>query len=100
MPYTVDRGRYPLETVNAKRSRASSRANSTEPLSHCPTSLLIPRPRWKPLVDRRITEIAAVVVRNGEIVEVFETGKSKAIDPLLRQRITNITWDMVKMRRR
>jgi DNA polymerase-3 subunit epsilon len=45
----------------------------------------------------RITEIAAVVVRNGEIVEVFETlvNPQRSIPPFVT-RLTNITWDMVK----
>ncbi|HUQ98657.1 MAG TPA: exonuclease domain-containing protein [Gemmatimonadaceae bacterium] len=45
----------------------------------------------------RITEIAAVVVRNGEIVEVFETlvNPQRPIPPFV-SRLTNITWSMVK----
>lgn len=45
----------------------------------------------------RITEFAAVVVRGGEIVEVFETlvNPRRSIPPFVT-RLTNITWDMVK----
>src|SRR5205085_10200894 len=45
----------------------------------------------------KITEIAAVVVRDGEIVEVFETlvNPQRPIPPFV-SRLTNITWDMVK----
>jgi DNA polymerase III subunit epsilon len=45
----------------------------------------------------RITEIAAVVVRNGEIVEMFETlvNPQRPIPPFVT-RLTNITWTMVK----
>jgi DNA polymerase-3 subunit epsilon len=45
----------------------------------------------------RITEIAAVVVRNGEIVELFETlvNPQRSI-PYFVSKLTNITWDMVK----
>jgi len=45
----------------------------------------------------KITEIAAVVVRNGEIVELFETlvNPQRPIPPFV-SRLTNITWDMVK----
>jgi DNA polymerase-3 subunit epsilon len=45
----------------------------------------------------RITEIAAVVVRDGEIVELFETlvNPQRSI-PYFVSQLTNITWDMVK----
>ena len=45
----------------------------------------------------RITEIAAVVVREGEIVELFETlvNPQRPIPYFITQ-LTNITWDMVK----
>jgi DNA polymerase III subunit epsilon len=45
----------------------------------------------------RITEFAAVVVRDGAIVEVYETlvNPQRSIPPFVT-RLTNITWDMVK----
>ena len=45
----------------------------------------------------KITEIAAVVVRNGQIAEVFDTlvNPQRSIPPFV-SRLTNITWDMVK----
>ncbi len=45
----------------------------------------------------RITEIAAVVVRDGEIVELFETlvNPERPI-PYFVSQLTNITWEMVK----
>jgi len=45
----------------------------------------------------RITEIAAVIVKNGEVREVFETlvNPQRAIPPIV-SRITNINWEMVK----
>jgi len=45
----------------------------------------------------RITEIAAVVVHKGEIVELFETlvNPQRSI-PYFVSQLTNITWDMVK----
>jgi len=45
----------------------------------------------------KITEIAAVVVKDGEIAEVFETlvNPQRSIPPFV-SRLTNITWDMVK----
>jgi DNA polymerase-3 subunit epsilon len=49
------------------------------------------------MLHDRITEIAAVVVRNGEVAEVFETlvNPQRPIPPFVT-RLTNITWDMVK----
>jgi DNA polymerase-3 subunit epsilon len=45
----------------------------------------------------RITEFAAVVVRDGAIVEIYETlvNPKRSIPPFVT-RLTNITWDMVK----
>ena len=45
----------------------------------------------------RITEIAAVVVKGGEIARVYETlvNPQRPIPPMVT-RLTNITWDMVK----
>ncbi len=45
----------------------------------------------------RITEVAAVVVRDGEIAEVFETlvNPERSIPPFITA-LTNITWDMVR----
>jgi DNA polymerase III epsilon subunit family exonuclease len=49
------------------------------------------------MLGDRITEFAAVVVRGGEIVEVYETlvNPRRSIPPFVT-RLTNITWDMVK----
>jgi len=49
------------------------------------------------LLGDRVTEIACVVVRNGEIAEVFETlvNPERSIPPFVTQ-LTNITWAMVK----
>jgi len=49
------------------------------------------------LMGDRITEFAAVVVRGGEIVELYETlvNPQRSIPPFITQ-LTNITWDMVK----
>lgn len=51
----------------------------------------------RPYAGDRITEIAAVVVRNGEIAELFETlvNPQRPI-PSFITRLTNITWEMVK----
>ncbi|HMG71847.1 MAG TPA: 3'-5' exonuclease [Gemmatimonadaceae bacterium] len=49
------------------------------------------------LLGDRITEFAAVVVKGGEIVEVYETlvNPQRSIPPFVTQ-LTNITWDMVR----
>jgi DNA polymerase-3 subunit epsilon len=51
----------------------------------------------RPLHGDRITELAAVVVRRGEIAHVFETlvNPRRAIPPWI-SRLTNISWSMVK----
>ncbi len=51
----------------------------------------------RPYAGDRITEIAAVVVRNGEIAELFETlvNPQRPIPSFITQ-LTNITWEMVK----
>ncbi|MDB4907180.1 MAG: polymerase epsilon subunit [Gemmatimonadetes bacterium] len=48
-------------------------------------------------MDDRITEIAAVVVRDGQVTAVYETlvNPGRAI-PSYISRLTNISWDMVK----
>lgn len=45
----------------------------------------------------RVTEVAAVVVRDGGITEVFETlvNPERSIPPYISQ-LTNITWEMVR----
>lgn len=51
----------------------------------------------RPQAGDRMTEIAAVVVRDGEIVDRFETllNPDRPIPPFITQ-LTNITWSMVK----
>ena len=48
-------------------------------------------------LNDRITEIAIVTVRNGEVQEVYETlvNPERPIPPFV-SRLTNITWDMVR----
>jgi DNA polymerase III subunit epsilon len=50
-----------------------------------------------PFAGHRITEIAAVVVRDGRVSEVFETlvNPERSIPPMISQ-LTNITWEMVR----
>ena len=51
----------------------------------------------RPWTGDRITEVAAVIVRDGEIAEVFETlvNPERPIPPAITA-LTNITWTMVK----
>jgi DNA polymerase-3 subunit epsilon len=98
-PYAVDRvSDIPRVLAARKRDRAVSRADSMESLSSLSYVVVDTETtggsHW--LTDR-ITEIAAVVVRNGEIVEVFETlvNPQRSI-PYFVSKLTNITWDMVK----
>ena len=51
----------------------------------------------RPWSGDRITEVAAVVVRDGEIRDVFETlvNPQRSIPPMISA-LTNITWRMVK----
>jgi len=98
-PYIADRvSDIPRALAARKRDRASSRAHSTEPLSSLSYVVVDTETtggsHWS---TDRITEIAAVVVRNGEIVEVFETlvNPRRSI-PYFVSNLTNITWDMVK----
>lgn len=98
-PYIADRvSDIPRALAARKRDRASSRANSTEPLSSLSYVVVDTETtggsHWS---TDRITEIAAVVVRNGEMVEVFETlVNPKRSIPYFVSQLTNITWDMVK----
>jgi DNA polymerase-3 subunit epsilon len=98
-PYIADRvSDIPRALAARKRDRTSSRAHSTEPLSSLSYVVVDTETtggsHWS---TDRITEIAAVVVRNGEIVEVFETlvNPRRSI-PYFVSKLTNITWDMVK----
>jgi DNA polymerase-3 subunit epsilon len=98
-PYIADRvSDIPRALAARKRDRVSSRASSTEPLSSLSYVVVDTETtggsHWS---TDRITEIAAVVVRNGEIVEVFETlvNPRRSI-PYFVSQLTNITWDMVK----
>ena len=51
----------------------------------------------RPDAGDRITEIAAVIVRDGRVQEVFETlvNPQRSIPPFITH-LTNITWEMVK----
>lgn len=86
-PYTVsrERGRSSSHVADERLSALSYVVVDTETTG------------GQSMLGDRITEFAAVVVRGGEIVEVFETlvNPRRSIPPFVT-RLTNITWDMVK----
>lgn len=98
-PYATDRvSGIQRAIAPGKRSRSASSAQSVEPLSGLSYVVVDTETTGGSAWSRdRITEIAAVVVRNGEIVELFETlvNPQRSI-PYFVSKLTNITWDMVK----
>jgi DNA polymerase-3 subunit epsilon len=98
-PYATDRvTRIQSALPIGKRGRITSSAQSAELLSGLSYVVVDTETTGGSAWSRdRITEIAAVVVRNGEIVELFETlvNPQRSI-PYFVTKLTNITWDMVK----
>lgn len=79
-------------------SRFSEPLGTREPLSELSYAVVdVETTGGRAYSGDRITEIAAVVVRGGEIVEIFETlvNPERPIPPFIT-RLTNITWDMVR----
>lgn len=81
---------------NGKRKRAPSNVPA-QPLSGLTWVVVDVETTGGPPPHHRITEIAAVIVKDGEIQEVFETlvNPERSIPPFV-SRLTNITWQMVK----
>lgn len=79
-----------------KRKRAPSGV-PPQPLSSLTWAVVDVETTGGPPPHHRITEIAAVIVKNGEIQEVFETlvNPERSIPPFV-SRLTNITWQMVR----
>ena len=77
------------------RGRATARSDRLTDLSYAVVD--VETTGGRAYYGDRITEIAAVVVKGGQIVEVFETlvNPERPIPPFITQ-LTNITWDMVK----
>lgn len=98
-PSTADRAPgIPRALAARNRDRATSREQSAEPLSSLSYVVVDTETTGGSHMSAdRITEIAAVVVRGGEIVEVFETlvNPQRSI-PYFVSQLTNITWDMVR----
>lgn len=98
-PYATDRvSGIQRALATGKSGRIASIAHSAEPLERLSYVVVDTETTggraWS---SDRITEIAAVVVRNGEIVELFETlvNPQRSI-PYFVTKLTNITWDMVR----
>jgi len=91
----ADRATKPYETAPDRSRGAADSADDLHKLSYVVVDTETTGGRsW---LHDRITEFAAVVVRDGEIVEVYETlvNPQRSIPPFVT-RLTNITWDMVK----
>ena len=91
----ADRATKPYETVIARSRGPADSTDDLHKLSYVVVDTETTGGRsW---FHDRITEFAAVVVRDGEIVEVYETlvNPQRSIPPFVT-RLTNITWDMVK----
>ena len=96
-------GRWSLAEVTAQPYAASVSPSHFEDSDHVPLSKVsyvvvdVETTGGRPYMGDRITEIAAVVVRDGEIQEVFETlvNPQRPIPPFVTA-LTNITWSMVR----
>jgi DNA polymerase III subunit epsilon len=86
----------PAPTRSGRRKKATP-ATPPQPLSGLTWVVVDVETTGGPPPHHRITEIAAVIVKNGEIQEVFETlvNPERSIPPFV-SRLTNITWEMVK----
>jgi DNA polymerase-3 subunit epsilon len=97
----TDDGRWMLADLTRNPYSAAGRSRSTvgdEPLAELSYVVVDTETTGgRSWLNDRITEIAAVVVRGGEIVEVYETlvNPQRSIPPFITA-LTNITWDMVK----
>jgi DNA polymerase-3 subunit epsilon len=85
-------GLWRLHTASHQDTRGSARLDA---LSYVVVD--VETTGGRPLHGDRITEIAAVLVRRGEIVDVFETlvNPRRFIPPWIT-RLTNISWGMVQ----
>jgi len=86
-----------LNVAATKRSRKKKPEVPKQQLSSMSWAVVDVETTGGPPPNHRITEIAAVIVRDGEIKEVYETlvNPERSIPPFVT-RLTNISWDMVK----
>ena len=86
-----------VNVAAAKRSRKKTPEVPKQQLASMSWAVVDVETTGGPPPNHRITEIAAVIVRDGEIKEVYETlvNPERPIPPFVT-RLTNISWDMVK----
>ncbi len=91
----VESGQRPSE--KAVKSRKRKDEAPRQPLSTLSWAVVDVETTGGPPPNHRITEIAAVIVKDGEIKEVYETlvNPERSIPPFV-SRLTNISWSMVK----
>lgn len=88
-------GRWSLVALDKPRKKKASAPK--QHLSSLSWAVVDVETTGGPPPNHRITEIAAVIVRDGSIQEVYETlvNPERSIPPFVT-RLTNISWDMVK----
>src|SRR5215212_9178719 len=98
-------GRWTLTALESRlveqpvksRKRKFGAEPPKQPLSSLSWAVVDVETTGGPPPSHRITEIAAVIVKDGEIQEVYETliNPERSIPPFV-SRLTHISWDMVK----
>lgn len=85
----------PASAVRRVAGRPTTTSESLSDLSYVVVD--VETTGGRPTGGDRITEIAAVVVKGGEIADVYETlvNPERSIPPMITA-LTNITWDMVR----
>lgn len=103
MPGAPDRGagelpvREPMTYPPPRRGRRAKLTLPPQPLATISWAVVDVETTGGRIYSDRITEVAAVIVENGEIKEVYETlvNPLRAIPPMI-SKITNITYEMVR----
>ncbi|MEO8911301.1 MAG: exonuclease domain-containing protein [Gemmatimonadaceae bacterium] len=96
--FSYGRPGFPASEFESSRPRRRSVAVPSEPLRSLSYVVVdVETTGGRANYGDRITEIAAVVVRDNRIVEMFETlvNPERSI-PYFVSQLTNITWDMVR----
>ena len=88
---------HELVPPRRRSRRGRSTSGPPQPLASLSWAVVDVETTGGPPPHHRITEIAAVIVKDGEIKEVYETlvNPERSIPPFV-SRLTNISWDMVK----